>query len=220
MAKLSFPPTKSSLIIVKEQLGVAKEGYGLLEQKREILVMELMQRLEEAKLLEKELDERANEAYKALKKMLLNVGRDMAQSASSNVSFSFRFREKTSKLIGLVLPSIEIQMPEMSLQYSFGNTHATTDKTMIEFFEYLKLIARMAEMRTIIWRLALEVKKTQRRVNALEKMVIPDTVETKKYIEDVLEEREREIFAVQKILKSRLQKKKPNYTKLEKGGQQ
>src|SRR5512133_1096748 len=102
MAKLPFPPTKSSLMAVKDQLVIAREGYGLLEQKREILVMELMQRLEEAKLLEKELDEKAGLAYKALKKMLLNVGRDLAQEASSNISFPFRFEEKTSKLIGIV----------------------------------------------------------------------------------------------------------------------
>jgi V/A-type H+-transporting ATPase subunit D len=62
----------------------------------------------------------------------------------------------------------------------------------------------MAEIRTMVWRLAKEVRRTQRRVNALEKIVIPDVLETKKYIEDVLEEREREVFFVQKILKARL----------------
>ena len=61
----------------------------------------------------------------------------------------------------------------------------------------------MASIRTIVWRLAGEVKKTQRRVNALDKMVIPQSAETKKYIESVLEERERENIFVLKALKTR-----------------
>jgi V/A-type H+-transporting ATPase subunit D len=61
----------------------------------------------------------------------------------------------------------------------------------------------MASIRTIVWRLAKEVKKTQRRVNALDKQVIPQTRETKTYIESILEERERESIFVLKALKSR-----------------
>ena len=74
---------------------------------------------------------------------------------------------------------------------------------MKEFFEYLSLITKMASIRTIAWRLALEVKKTQRRVNALDKMVIPQDRETVKYIEGVLEERERDNVFVMKSLKKR-----------------
>ena len=54
-----------------------------------------------------------------------------------------------------------------------------------------------------MWRLAEEVKKTQRRVNALDKMVIPQTLETKEYIENALEEKERENVFVLKALKKR-----------------
>ena len=61
----------------------------------------------------------------------------------------------------------------------------------------------MASIRTIVWRLAEEVRKTQRRVNALDKMIIPQTVETTKYIEGVLEERERENVFVLKALKKK-----------------
>ncbi len=74
---------------------------------------------------------------------------------------------------------------------------------MIDFFELLRLLTDMASIRTIVWRLAREVKKTQRRVNALDKQVIPQTRETKTYIESVLEERERENVFVLKALKSR-----------------
>ena len=67
----------------------------------------------------------------------------------------------------------------------------------------MTLLTRLASIRTIVWRLAMEVKKTQRRVNALDKMVIPQSKETVKYIEDVLEERERDNVFVLKALKGR-----------------
>ena len=135
---------------------------------------------------------------------MVRVGRETARDVSSGISFDYAVREKAGKLMGIPLPTIDMHMPKMELKYSFMSTDSSCDGTMIEFFELLKLVARMAEIRTMVWRLAKEVRKTQRRVNALEKIVIPDVQETKKFIEGVLEEREREVFFVQKILKARL----------------
>jgi V/A-type H+/Na+-transporting ATPase subunit D len=203
MAKLNVAPTKSNLIAVKAQLVVAEEGYDLLEQKREILVMELMKMVEQVKLLEKEIDKRLSTAYPALKHMLLAIGRDMAGEISEGITYSYTLSERTVQIAGLSLPSLDVKLPDRELQYSFMNSFADCDETMLEFFELLRILTEMASIRTIVWRLAKEVKKTQRRVNALEKMVIPNTKETKVYIESVLEERERESFFVQKLLKNR-----------------
>jgi V/A-type H+-transporting ATPase subunit D len=204
MARYGVPPTKSSLFAIKEQLSIASEGLELLEQKREILVMELMRMVEEVKLLEREMDARIKSAYGSLTQMLLLIGRETAWEISSDLTYEYTAREKHQKIMGIVLPSMEMEMPEMELKYSFMSTHGSCDKTMVEFFELLRLIVRMAEIRTIVWRLAREVRKTQRRVNALEKIVIPDVTETKRYIEGVLEEREREVIFVQKTLKARV----------------
>lgn len=204
MAKIQVPPTKSSLMKMKEQLAVAEDGYELLEQKREILVMELMRMVEQVKLLERELEKRTAEAYSALRKMLLAIGRETAAEVGEGIEFRYELSEKTGRLAGLSLPSLEAKMPELELQYSFLGTYAQCDKTMIEFFELAKLLAELASIRTIVWRLAREVRKTQRRVNSLEKMVIPDTNETIAYITSVLEERERELFFIQKRMKTRV----------------
>ena len=204
MARYDVPPTKSNLFAVRGQLSIAREGFELLEQKREILIMELMRMVEEVKLLERDLDKRVESAYKALKTTIVGLGRETAREVSAGITFDYVVKEKQSRLMGIPLPTIDVQTPPMALKYSFMNTNATCDRTMVEFFELLKLVARMAEIRTTVWRLAKEVRKTQRRVNALEKIVIPDVLETKKFIEDVLEEREREVFFVQKILKARL----------------
>ena len=204
MARYDVPPTKSALFAIKAQLSIAREGFELLEQKREILVMELMRMVEEVKLLERDLEKRVQTAYGRLRQMIVRMGRETAEDVSNGIQFDYVTREKHGKLMGIPLPSFEMDMPRMELKYSFMSSTSGCDVTMLEFFELLKLIARMAEIRTTVWRLAKEVRKTQRRVNALEKVVIPDVQDTKKFIEGVLEEREREVFFVQKILKARL----------------
>ncbi|MBQ1662494.1 MAG: V-type ATP synthase subunit D, partial [Treponema sp.] len=77
--RLNIAPTKSNLLTVKEQLAVSTEGYDLLEQKREILVMELMHLVERVKLLEGSIDKCVAKAYPALKRMLMAVGGDRAE---------------------------------------------------------------------------------------------------------------------------------------------
>ena len=203
MAKLNIAPTKSNLLMVKEQLSVATDGYELLEQKREILVMELMRMVEKVKLLERDIEKQISKAYPALKNMLMAVGGDRVERLASGVSYDFKISEKNIVAAGMNFSSIEVELPKRELFYSVMDSFADSDKVMVEFFELLKLLTDLASIRTIVWRLANEVRKTQRRVNALDKMVIPQSKETQDYIESVLEERERENVFVLKALKSK-----------------
>ena len=203
MAREHIAPTKSNLLRVKERLLTAEEGYDLLEQKREILVMELMQKLERIKMLERDLDARVATAYPCLKRMLVVVGRERAQRLARNISYRFELREKQVTAAGMKLPGLEIRLPNAELKYSPVNSFAECDETVLEFFEMLKICTELAAVRTIVWRLAREVRKTQRRVNALEKLVIPTAAETKVYIEASLEERDRDSFFTSKLLKKK-----------------
>ena len=203
MARLNVAPTKSNLLMVKEQLSVAADGYELLEQKREILVMDLMRMVEKVKLLEREIEKQINKAYPALKSMLMAVGGDRVERLASGVQYDFKISEKPVVVSGMNFSSIEVDLPKQELFYSSLDSFADSDKVMVEFFNLLKLLTDLASIRTIVWRLANEVRKTQRRVNALDKMVIPQTRETKVYIESVLEERERENVFVLKALKAK-----------------
>ena len=203
MARLNIAPTKSNLLVMNEQLAISQDGYELLEQKREILVMELMRMVEQVKLLEQRINAQVEKAFPALRKMLLVTGVDTVERLSQAVQYDFQIHEKEMSAGGMSFSSVSVTLPKRELFYSFVDSFAETDAVMAEFFELLKLLTEMASIRTIAWRLATEVKKTQRRVNALEKMVIPQTKETKEYIETVLEERERESIFVLKALKSK-----------------
>jgi len=203
MAREQIAPTKSNLLRTKERLNTALEGYDLLEQKREILVMELMQKVEQVKMLERDLDLRVATAYPCLKRMLIAIGRDRADKLSKNIHYNYDLTEKKVVAAGMSLLGLEVRLPGVELKYSPANSFAECDETVLEFFGLLKVLTELAAVRTVAWRLAREVRKTQRRVNALEKMVIPAARETKVYIESALEEKDRDAFFTSKLLKRR-----------------
>ena len=193
MARLNIAPTKSNLLAMKEQLSISQNGYELLEQKREILVQELMRMVDKVKILERDIEKATQVAYPAFKRMLMADGSDQVKRIAHSVHYDFQMDFDT----------LDVKLPERRIFYSMIGTYANTDKVIIDFFNLLALLTQMASIRTIVWRLAEEVKKTQRRVNALDKMVIPQAKETKTYIENVLEEKERENVFVLKALKKK-----------------
>ena len=200
---ITIAPTKSNLLTTKEQLAVSTNGYELLEEKREILVRELMSLVEQVKLLEDEIEQAVNEAYPAFKRMLMIDGADQIERISHAIHYDFEMNERVEVVGGMQFETIEVELPKKELFYSFLGTYANTDEVIVKFFNLLTLLTQMASIRTIVWRLAEEVRKTQRRVNALDKMIIPQATETIKYIESVLEERERENVFVLKALKKK-----------------
>ncbi len=207
MAKENIAPTKSNLLKVKERLSIAEEGYDLLEQKREILVMELMRTVEQVKILERDMERRRETAYPAVRAMLARVGSVRANLLARSVRYHWTLSEKRQSIAGIDLPALEIHAPTVELKYPLANSFAECDEVVLEFFEFLKALTESATVRTVAWRLAREVRKTQRRVNALEKVVIPTAVETKVFIEASLEERDRESFFASKLLKRKAEQR-------------
>ena len=116
MAKLNIAPTKSNLLHIKEQLAVAEDGYELLEQKREILVMELMRLVEKVKLLEQKINKKVKEAYPELKKMLMTVGGDRVERISKAIHYDFLITEKTQIIGGMTFNSIDVELPKKLLE--------------------------------------------------------------------------------------------------------
>jgi V/A-type H+-transporting ATPase subunit D len=205
MPREIIAPTKSNLLRTKERLSIAMEGYDLLEQKREILVMELMSKLEQVKHLERDLDAKLKVSYPVLKKMLVTVGRDRANTLSQEINYDYRLQEKRVMAVGMNLPGLEVTLPQVDLKYLPSRSFAECDEVTLEFFRVLHILTELAATRTMVWTLARELRKTQRRVNALEKIVIPTARETKAYIEAALEEKERDAFFSSKLLKKKAQ---------------
>ena len=204
MAEPMPAPTKTNLMKEKRNLQLALQGYDLLEKKREILIIELMKRMDSLELLEQEIAKKTEEAYTALRRMLLSVGRERALTISSLPVRDIRLSASSINVSGMHLPTLEVHASAPVLHYSFMNSFAVCDETVIKFTELLDMLSTAAGMRSIVWRLAREVRKTQRRVNALDKMVIPRSREVVKFIDSSLDERERESLFAVKMLKQRL----------------
>lgn len=204
MTKLNVAPTKSSYLTLSRQLDSAKEGYDLLDQKRQILVYELMSRLGRARDAERRLAAALAPAHEALREAVLDVGSGGVDRAALGVAFDHQIELDQQNLMGIRLPTVTARTEESSVQFGFGGTSAQTDTAMQRFIKVLPLLAETAELENSVIRLARELRKTQRRCNALSKVFIPDYSETIEYILSSLEEREREAFIIQKMIKDRL----------------
>lgn len=201
MAKLPLPPTKSSLLTLKRDLEFAQEGYELLEQKRQILVLELMRRVESARRIQQEVDQAMATALKALREDALRSGTEAMARESLGIHRQHDIEVQNRPVMGIDIPTIVARHEAPRPEFAVGAGSALSDEVMHRFTEALAAIARLAEVENAVVRLASEVRRTQRRVNALEKIFIPDYRETIGYIEDVLEEREREQFVIMRITK-------------------
>jgi V/A-type H+-transporting ATPase subunit D len=105
--------------------------------------------------------------------------------------------------MGLRLPRVTAQVEPAKAQFGLVGTSASTDVAMRRFVELLPLLVELAELENAVLRLARELRKTQRRCNALSKIFIPAHRETIRYIAGSLEERERESFTILKMIRQR-----------------
>jgi V/A-type H+/Na+-transporting ATPase subunit D len=204
MAKLSIAPTKSNLLALKRQLAFAEEGYDLLEQKRQILIFELMSRLRRAHEVEVMIADAFKHAFGALREAELDIGSEALDRAALAVRMDHRVTLSDQHLMGLKIPHVSIRAAAFQAQFGVGSTAANADLAMRRFVDLLPLLAELAELENAVLRLARELRKTQRRCNALSKIFIPSYRETIGYILGALEEREREFLIILKRIRDRL----------------
>ena len=204
MARYKIAPTKTNLFKTKREQEFAKEGHQLLEQKRDILVGELMAMINKALKAQKDVDEALREAYSALQQAVVRMGREKVKAASKAVSLRAKINAGKREVIGVRLPVIDVAFEDNPPYYSLRETSPWLDESVHLFKNVLKLLGSMAQLKISVFRIAEEVRKTSRRVNALEKIYLPDYEETIKYIDNVLDEQSREAFFVLKLIKSRL----------------
>ena len=197
-------PTKTNLLKLKEELKFARQGYELLDQKRNILVVELLTLVDQASDYERKVQDGMVVAYAALQEAAMAMGKSKAAMLSSAVNIESSITLRQRRVMGVSLPIVETSFVDHSPYFSPLDSSVWVDRTVREFQEALKLMGRFAELKASIMRLAAEVRKTIRKVNALEKVAIPDLTESVHYIQNRLEENERDMFSLMKLVKNRL----------------
>ncbi|MDD5766760.1 MAG: V-type ATP synthase subunit D [Candidatus Marinimicrobia bacterium] len=208
MPRIKVVPTKSNLLRLKRDLTFAQEGYDLLEQKRQVLVVELMALIDDTVETQEKMAQELQRAFYALQKAVLTMGKNEVKSLANAVQIQSDVNIHMLKVMGVAVPKVDVRITDTAPYYSPGATSFWVDETIQRFKQVLTDMGRLAELRVSLLRLAQEVRKTVRRTNALEKIAIPDYKDSIKFIEDSLEESERGTFAMLKLVKERLEKKK------------
>ena len=199
-------PTKGNLLALKKSLSLAKLGYELLDRKRNVLIRELMTMVDEAKALRASITDIYKEAYAALQRVNITMGivsrLTDAIPEENGVNVTYR------SVMGVELPKLTLEERPIVPEYGFENTDESFDIAYIAFNRVKQMTARLAEIDNSVFRLANAISKTQTRANALKNIVIPRYEKNIRYISDSLEEKEREEFSRQKVIKTQNEHKK------------
>ncbi len=205
MAKQVFP-TKGNLIATKKSLELAKLGFDLMDKKRNVLIKEMMALLDDVKMIRDEITESYELAYFALQEANMSLGiiTDIVEAVPIDEGISISYRS----VMGVEIPTVEYTKTPMRLGYGFERANSKVDNAYRCFYHVKELTVKLAEVENAVYRLANAIRKTQKRANALKNISIPEFEATVKFITEALEEKEREEFTRQKVIKANKDKLK------------
>ena len=198
-------PTKSNLMAFKKNLDLARLGFDLLDRKRNVLMREMMRLIDEAADLQRSIGTTFEDAYAALQRANVTLGIENNVITFAQEENGLHLESRS--VMGVDLPTVTLDDSTLRPYYGFGETNDQLDEAYISFEKVKRLTARLAEIDNSVYRLALAIQKTQRRANLLENISIPKFAGNVRFIQGVLEEREREEFTRLKVIKSQKEKK-------------
>ncbi|MDD6712148.1 MAG: V-type ATP synthase subunit D [Sharpea porci] len=193
-------PTKSNLMATQKSLALAKMGYNLLDKKRNVLIKEMMGLLDDVKLIRDQITDKYNLAYHALQEANISLG--IISDIVEDVPVDYGIHVKYRSVMGVELPRIEYEESKLNLGYGFEQANSKVDYAYKCFSDVKELTVKLAEIENSVYRLANAIRQTSTRSNALKNISIPQFEKTVKMISESLEEKERESFSVQKVIKS------------------
>lgn len=202
----NLAPTRSNLMKLEDNLKFATLGYELLDQKRQILISELLALVDQAVDYQSRVDASLEKAWETLSESIMEMGRLKVGNLCGSTNIEYNINVSQRKVMGVAVPVVETTFTDKGPYFSQESSNIIAELGIQQFSESLELMGRLAELKVSIMRLSREVKKTIRKVNALEKISIPETKETIKYMKSRIEESERESFILLKSVKDRLQK--------------
>ena len=186
-------PTKGNLMATKKSLSLAKVGYELMDKKRNILIREMMALIDRAAAIQSTIDDAFTNAYKSLEKANITLG--FCDELSKTIPFDTSVTMDSRSIMGVEIPILSIDKPEESeLHYGLQYTNARFDEAVALFMQAKYLTVELAEIENSVYRLAVAIKQTQKRANALKNIMIPKFESDVKFITDALDEKDREEF--------------------------
>ena len=196
-------PTRKNLMQIEERIELSERGHDTLEQKRDGLIMEFMEILDQAQDVRSDLEANYEDAQRSIDMARAMEGDVAVRGAAAALKEHPEITTQSSNIMGVVVPQIESSKVQKNLSergYGVLGTSARIDEAAEDYEQLLETVILAAEVETAMKKMLDEIEKTKRRVNALEFKLLPELRENKEYIEQKLEEQEREeIFRMKKI---------------------
>lgn len=194
-------PTKGNLILAKNSLTLARQGYDLMDKKRNILIRELMDLIDESKEIQEQIDNTFTRAYACLQRANIEHGISKVGELAYTVPIEDSIQIQTRSIMGTEIPHVKYDIKQNNLTYSFSTTHESIDIVREAFRDVKDLTIKLSMVENAAYRLATNIKKTQKRANALKNITIPNYSSLVHNITNALEEKEREEFTRLKVIK-------------------
>ncbi len=198
-------PTKANLMKAKNSLTLGRQGYDLMDKKRNILIKELMELIDKAADIQSEIDVTFTKAYEALQQANIEMGIRNIADLGETIPIEDSIKIKQRSVMGTEIPLVEYWEGDRVPVYPFMGTKVSLDEAYYHFNKVKELTIRLSMIENSAYRLANSIKKTQRRANALKNVTIPKYTELVSEIQNALEEKEREEFTRLKVIKRRKQ---------------
>ena len=191
-------PTKGNLILAKNSLALASQGYELMDKKRNILLRELMGLIDQAKDIQSNID---SAAYEALQHANIELGIHFVEEMAASVPVENSITIKTRSIMGTEIPLVRHEASPMKLSYAYYSTGEALDEARLHFERVKNLTIQLSMVENSAYRLASSIRKTQKRANALKNITIPAYEALVANITNALEEKDREEFTRLKVIK-------------------
>ena len=196
---LKVVPTKGNLMAMKKSLELANLGYSLMDQKRNVLIKEMMSLLDDVKVIRDQITSSYQEAYDALQEA--NISRGLISDIVNGIPEDYGISIAYRSVMGVEIPKVNYNKQPMKMTYDIERSNSKVDYAYNCFYRVKQLTVLLAEVENSVYRLANTIRKTQKRANALKNISIPRFESTIKVISEALEEKEREEFTRQKVIK-------------------
>jgi len=195
MPQREIQPTRSELLEVTKRIRLTQNGYKILKLKRDGLILEFFNILDQAKDLRLEIARRYKEASEKIAIASAVDGVIAVRSASYALTGHPEIQLRSRNLMGVVVPEIKstkIVAPITERGYGIIGTSPRIDEATEAYENLVETVVKAAELETTMKKLLEEIERTKRRVNALEFKVLPDLQEIERFIRFRLEEMERD----------------------------
>jgi len=203
--------TRMELLNTRARIRLAQKGHDLLKEKMDALVIELYAIKDEVRQARKQVEEELLIAYQSLAKAEMIVGPDKIRDLAQYAPSVLEIKTQTVSIMGVRSARFivnEVQKEGEEIFYGLTSSSAQLDRAIVYFRKSLGTLMIIAEKMTLLEKLAIEINKTKRRVNALNYILIPKLRATATFIASTLEEQERETFSRLKRVKAILEAKK------------